>query len=400
MIEIIGIFGQVSAMRQVVPNPGFIVGPIARLFSFVIDFLFNIIYAIAPAHSLGFTIIFTTILIRCLTLPLNLKMQRSMLKMRELKPEMDKIKEKYGKTNDPELKKKMNAETSALMAKHGANPLSGCLPMLIQMPIFIGLNFIIRQTFRYITRLGNLYDELSAALIRIPGLVATEEGARGPLSFMADAFIPNNLRNNMQELSDYLYTMGWWYDHTIEQLEFAIEQVGDVVVYGIPEHLSRVINRFNTGDWERVYGYIQNLYPAALSDIQEQVSYLMSIEMFFGLHMVEPGSLAWPTIIIPFMILITGFVSSWLMQQRNFDPNADDKVKLQQKIMLFAMPIFLAAITIGMPVGVGIFWIVGQTFQAVTDIVLIKRDGIPVRLPFGKPKTEVEVVDKIPSKKK
>ena len=394
------ILAQVPAARQVVPTPGFIVGPIARLFGFVIDFLFNIIYAIGPAHSLGFTIILMTILFRFMTLPLNLRSQKAMMKMREIKPDLDKIQEKYGKTKDPELMKKMNAERSALMAKHGANPLSGCLPMLISMPLFIGLNFIIRQTFLYITRLGNAYDEISAALISIPGLVAYPDGTRGPLSFLADTFIPNNIRQNMQELSNFLYARGWWVDYTMDQLNYAIEQVGDVIIYGIPDHLSRVLNRFNTDDWNRVYGYIQGLDPAALPQVEGMVNRLMSIEMFFGLHMVEPGSLAWPTILIPLLILVTGFVSSWLMQQRTFDPNADDRVKLQQKIMLFAMPLFLAAITIGLPVGVGIFWIVGQVFQAMTDIVLFKKDGIPIRLPFIKSKQDVEVVDTVPSKKK
>ena len=400
MFDFLAVLTQVPGSRQVVPTPGFIVGPIARLFGFIIDFLFNLIYAIGPAHSLGFTIILMTILFRFMTLPLNLKSQRAMMKMRELKPELDKIQEKYGKTKDPELMRKANAERSALMAKHGANPLSGCLPMLISMPLFIGLNFIIRQAFLYITRLGNAYNELSAALINVPGLVAGADGTRGPLSILADTFIPNNIRQNTQGLSDFLAARGWWYEHTVEQLNYAIENVGDVIIYGIPEHLSRVLNRFNQNDWDRVYGYIQSLEPAALPGIQEMVTRLMSIEMFFGLHMVEPGSLSWPTILIPLLILITGMVSSWLMQQRTFDPNADDRVKMQQKIMLFAMPIFLAVITIGLPVGVGIFWIVGQVFQALTDVALFKKDGIPIRLPFVKQNPGVEVVDTLPSKKK
>ena len=203
------------AARQVVPEPGFIVGPIARVFGYVIDFVFNIVYAIGPAHSLGLTIILMTIIFRLLMAPLSIKAQKSMMKMRELKPELDKINEKYGKSKDPEITRKANAERSALMAKHGANPLSGCLPMLIQMPMFLGLNFIMRQAFLYITRLRDIYYNLSTALLNVPGIIG--DGV-GRLEILANEFIPSNMHANNQELSNLLFQHGMWYDTTLEQL--------------------------------------------------------------------------------------------------------------------------------------------------------------------------------------
>ena len=57
-----------------------------------------------------------------------------MKKMGELKPEMDKIKEKYDSD-----KQRLNQEMFALYKRHGVNPLGGCLPMFLQMPIYIAL---------------------------------------------------------------------------------------------------------------------------------------------------------------------------------------------------------------------------------------------------------------------
>ena len=367
----------VFAARMVVPEPGFIVGPIAGAFGHVINFLFNIVWGtLGSAHSLGLTIILMTIIVRFLMMPLMLKSQRAMLKMREIKPELDKIQEKYGKSKDPEIMRKMNAERTALMAKHGANPLSGCLPMLLTMPLFIGLNFIIRQAFMYISRLRDVYHELSQRLIEVPYIL----DAGGALRNLGNSFIPQNILANNDELARILWAEGW--DVTEAQIAAAREQVGETILMGRPEELTRVINRFNMEEWYGLFEHMQHIPDAALNNIISLVYHIQSIETFIGLHVVHAGGFAWPGIMIPILVLISSFISSWLMQKRTFDANADDKVKMQQKIMLYAMPIVMAAFTFGLPAGVGIFWITSQIFQATQDFIMFKRDGVKLDIPF------------------
>ncbi len=89
----------------------------------------------------GIAIIIFTILIRLLLLPLTLKQEQSMKKMRDIQPELDKIKEKY--KDDP---KEFQAQTAEIYKKHGVNPLSGCLPILIQMPLFIAMFYVFSGT--------------------------------------------------------------------------------------------------------------------------------------------------------------------------------------------------------------------------------------------------------------
>lgn len=80
----------------------------------------------------GLAIILLTLLIKLMTLPLTMKQMRSMKGMAKLKPEMDKLKEKYG-----DDKQRFQQEMWALYKAHKINPLGGCFPLLIQMPIYI-----------------------------------------------------------------------------------------------------------------------------------------------------------------------------------------------------------------------------------------------------------------------
>jgi len=82
----------------------------------------------------GWAIILFTLLVKLILFPLSYKGMMSMNKMRDLAPKMKELKEKYGK--DPA---KMNQQTMQLYKKHGANPMGGCLPMLLQIPVFFAL---------------------------------------------------------------------------------------------------------------------------------------------------------------------------------------------------------------------------------------------------------------------
>jgi YidC/Oxa1 family membrane protein insertase len=87
----------------------------------------------------GFSIIILTIIIKILFFPLTYSSTKSMAKMQELQPKMKAIKAKYKKAKgDIAQRRKMNEETMKLYKEHGVNPAGGCLPMLIQLPIFWG----------------------------------------------------------------------------------------------------------------------------------------------------------------------------------------------------------------------------------------------------------------------
>lgn len=85
-------------------------------------------------HNYGVAIILLTLLVKLLTYPLTLKSMKSMKEMQRIQPQIARLREKY-----KDDKEKLNREMLQLMKTNGYNPASGCLPIFIQMPIFIAL---------------------------------------------------------------------------------------------------------------------------------------------------------------------------------------------------------------------------------------------------------------------
>jgi YidC/Oxa1 family membrane protein insertase len=86
----------------------------------------------------GLSILVVTIIVRLLVLPLNLKQYQSSKAMQKIQPELQALQKKY--KNDQQ---KLQEETMKLFQKHNINPLSGCFPLLVQMPILIALYYAI-----------------------------------------------------------------------------------------------------------------------------------------------------------------------------------------------------------------------------------------------------------------
>lgn len=110
-------------------------------FKYVSQFLLNFMNLIhGVVHDYGFSIIILTACVKGVLWPLQNKANRSMRKMSALAPKMQELKDKY--KDDPT---RMNQELMKLYKEHGVNPVGGCLPMMIQLPIFFGLLYMLQQ---------------------------------------------------------------------------------------------------------------------------------------------------------------------------------------------------------------------------------------------------------------
>jgi len=134
-------------------------------------------YAVIP--SFGIAIILLTIAVRILMLPLSIKQTKSMREMQVIQPEVKKIQQKY--KND---RQKLNEETMKLYKEHGVNPFGGCLPLLMQMPLFIALYQVVRLNLRY---MGYRVSETAAT-----GFVAIT-GATGLLAALQSSKLAEDL---------------------------------------------------------------------------------------------------------------------------------------------------------------------------------------------------------------
>ena len=112
-----------------------LLSPIVSLLQFVLGGLYNV-NSMFGLVSYGYAIILLTIVVKFLLYPLTVKQVKSMKAMQEIAPKMKKIQEKY--KDNPQV---MQQKVAAMYQEAGVNPLAGCLPLLIQMPILMGMYY-------------------------------------------------------------------------------------------------------------------------------------------------------------------------------------------------------------------------------------------------------------------
>src|SRR5262245_23731169 len=126
---------------------GSIFDPLYKFFGVILAF----IYGIVP--NLGVSIILLTVLVMLVMFPLTAKQAKSMMEMQRAQPEIKKLQAKY--KND---RQKQNEEIMKFYQEHKINPLAGCLPLLVQMPIFFGLFGVMRTPWKYIPVDSSLFS--------------------------------------------------------------------------------------------------------------------------------------------------------------------------------------------------------------------------------------------------
>lgn len=135
-------------------------------------------YLLGPGNGFAWAlaVVFLVFTLRAVLFKPFVSQVRSMRKMQEFAPEIQKLKKKYG-----DDRQKMAAEMQKLQAEHGVNPVGGCLPVLVQIPVFIGLFHVLRsfnrsglspeqnrQTANYVFSAVDVQSFLDARLFGVP----------------------------------------------------------------------------------------------------------------------------------------------------------------------------------------------------------------------------------------
>ena len=120
--------------------------PVYNFFGAILAFFYGII------PNLGVSIILLTILVMLVMFPLTAKQAKSMMAMQRAQPEIKKLQAKY--KND---RAKLNEEMMEFYQENKINPLAGCLPLLVQMPVFLALFRVMRDPYKHIPKGSDLY---------------------------------------------------------------------------------------------------------------------------------------------------------------------------------------------------------------------------------------------------
>lgn len=120
--------------------------PIQNVLEYIVVFLYKNIVS-----NYGIVIILLTVIVRIVLVPLTISQTKSMAKMQKLQPELKELQKKY-----KDDKQKLQQETMEFYKKNNVNPLAGCLPLLLQMPVFFALFQALRNPSEIVTNiLGN-----------------------------------------------------------------------------------------------------------------------------------------------------------------------------------------------------------------------------------------------------
>ena len=182
-----------------------ILGVIAKPMGLLLDLLYGFI------GNYGISIIIFTVFVKLCLYPLYIKQTKSTALMSEMQPKIKAIQNKYG--NDQEM---MNIKMQELYKEEKFNPMGGCLPMLIQMPIIMGLFALLRNPLRYITEDSMIFafhepfiwiDDLSQP---DPWILPIIAGVATFISFtmnqaLSDTGGANNPANGMMKMMKYVF---------------------------------------------------------------------------------------------------------------------------------------------------------------------------------------------------
>ena len=145
------------------------------IFGYVVQFFYNIF------NNYGVAIIFFTIFTRILMFPLTIKQQKSSAAQARLQPKLAQLKERYGSNTQA-----YNDAMQELYAKEGVSPTAGCLPMIIQFPLFFGMYEAIRRPLTCVLHISK--DKINE-LIAMYGL--------DPKAYYSEINVINNIKNGI-----------------------------------------------------------------------------------------------------------------------------------------------------------------------------------------------------------
>lgn len=299
----------------------------------------------------GVAIILFTILIKFALLPLTVKQQRSMMLTQKIQPLMNELQQKYA--ND---KEKLNAETMKLYQKYKVNPMSGCLPLLIQLPILMALFWVVKRPIVYL--MGFSEDEVGNIINAI-----TEWGKSNPDGLKS--FFKALDIESMKTLTDNSHKMFNMYE--IQIAEF------------IHSNPSIMDSHFIT-ETGKNYDIID------FNFIGLNLSQTPNFSAFINLFLGRVKGLTADTMILWIIPIVSG-LSSWITsklsqamqpaQAPQKDANGEEKPN-PMKSMTMMMPLISAWFAFTLPAAVGLYWIVSNFLQLAQQYVLNKVIKIDV----------------------
>ncbi len=296
-------------------------GAIFDIIAVPLGWLLECIYKFIPNYFVA--IFLFTLLVRLLMFPLSLKSQKMQAERAKLAPRLERIQKKYAQ--DP---KKLQEKQMALYEKEGVSMTGGCLPMLVQMIVLLGIISVIYSPLKHLTDVPT--PVVDAAMTAMTG--EGEEDAKYFQGYYKELRILNNLQKYEGDVKAEIAKLDG-YDESKAQANY--------------DKMLTLKNQFTFGK----LSLLQNPGEGGVGAI----SWLWLIPLFSGLTALASSIIA--------MSFNKKLTSSEVKQPGQGCSNG---------MMMYMMPLFSLYITFTVPGGVGIYWICSNVIATVQSIVLNK----------------------------
>lgn len=285
-----------------------------------LGFLIKIGYHLT--HNYALALLFFALALQIILFPLGIKQQKNSVKQASLRPKEMAIRKKYAGRNDKVTQQKLNEEIMNLYQRENFNPMGGCLPLLIQMPILFSLYNVVISPLRYICGYttevivsiqAKIYELMSAA--NMAGFEAFAEGK---------TVRQIELINKMRELG----------------LNNFVDGTGSVITEADLPELT-------------IFG--------GLMDLSQTPS-------FSNFNLL---------LLIPLLTLIVTYGSTLITRKFTYNPNPDAQSDMSMKIMQLSMPLLSVYISFTIAAAIGMYWIFRNILSVVQQIILSKMYPLP-----------------------
>ncbi len=289
-----------------------------------LGYLIKIIYDLV-GNYLGALLIFAVI-VKLILFPLSIKQQKNSQKQARLRPKENAIRKKYAGRTDKATQTKMQEELMAMYQEEGFNPASGCLPMLIQLPILLAVFRVVTEPLTYILRISK---ESVAVLTELATKLAESAGGR------IDVLQIN------------------WIKTIIENGDNAL----------VPEYFSKIS--------DVVFADLQKFYD-------NFYFFNTGINLLEKPIWNEPGVL-W---VVPILTFVLVYGSMKLTRKFTYQPSTgsaqqDAATASSMKIMDLMMPVMSTWFSFMYPAVIGIYWMMQNVLGSVQQFALYYMFPIP-----------------------
>jgi YidC/Oxa1 family membrane protein insertase len=258
-----------------------------------------------------------SIIVQLILFPFGIKQQKNSQKQAKLRPKESAIRKKYAGRTDRETQMKMNEEIQKLYQEENFSPLSGCLPLLIQFPILIGLFYVIRSPLTYISGMD---ESLVLSLNDFMATISETFKAGAKISAIDEISLIREIIANFEAVKE------------------AIPAVQDYVIpnfsmFGNFLDLSRT-------PWDAFDG-------------------------------------AWTLIIIPVITFLSAYFGQVLTRKFTYQSPANAEAESSMKLMNVIMPLFSAYLAFRWPAVMGLYWTYRSILAFIQQFILSKMFPIP-----------------------